>query len=130
MCGINGFNFKDLNLLIKMSKLTSSRGPDNEGFFLNDNYSVAHNRLSIIDIEKRSNQPFKFENLVISFNGEIYNYLDLSDKLKNYGYNFETTSDTEVIIKLFHKYGEDSFKMLSGIFAFSIYDKEKNIFYL
>ena len=83
MCGINGFNFKDLNLLIKMSKLTSSRGPDNEGFFLNDNYSVAHNRLSIIDIEKRSNQPFKFENLVISFNGEIYNYLDLSDKLKN-----------------------------------------------
>lgn len=130
MCGINGFNFKDLNLLSKMSKLTSSRGPDNEGFFLNHNYSVAHNRLSIIDIEKRSHQPFKFENLVISYNGEIYNYVDLTNKLKNLGYNFQTTSDTEVIIKLFHKYGEDSFKMLSGIFAFSIYDVNKNIFYL
>ena len=130
MCGINGFNFKDLNLLIKMSKLTSSRGPDNEGFFINHNYSVAHNRLSIIDIEKRSNQPFKFENLVISYNGEIYNYVELGKKLKNFGYNFQTSSDTEVIIKLFHKYGEDSFKMLSGIFAFSIYDINKNIFYL
>ncbi len=130
MCGINGFNFKDLNLLRKMSNLTSSRGPDNEGFFLNHNYSVAHNRLSIIDVEKRSNQPFKFENLVISYNGEIYNYLDLSNNLKNFGYSFETTSDTEVIIKLFHKYGENSFKMLSGIFAFSIYDEEKDTFYL
>ena len=130
MCGINGFNFKDEILLKKMSATTHSRGPDNEGFYFNENFSVSHNRLAIIDIDKRSNQPFKFENFIISFNGEIYNYLVLKKKLINLGYIFSTTSDTEVIIKLFHKFGEDSFKMLSGIFAFSIFDERKKIFYL
>lgn len=130
MCGINGFNFKDETLLRDMSRVTHSRGPDNEGFYINENFSVSHNRLAIIDIDKRSNQPFKFKNFIISYNGEIYNYLDLKEKLKGLGYSFSTTSDTEVIIKLFDKYGEESFKMLSGIFAISLYDEEKKMIYL
>ena len=105
-----------------MSGLTSSRGPDNEGFSLNDEYTFAHNRLAIIDPEVRSNQPFHFKNLVLTFNGEIYNYLELKKELVYKGYKFETKSDTEVIIKLFHLEGIDSFKKLSGIFAISIYD--------
>ena len=130
MCGINGFNFKDENLLREMSRVTHSRGPDNEGFYFNDKFSLSHNRLAIIDIDKRSNQPLKFKEFVISYNGEIYNYLDLREKLKKLGYNFTTKSDTEVIIKLFDRFGEESFKMLSGIFAFSIYDEKKDIVYL
>ena len=111
MCGINGFNFKNIELLKKMSEITSSRGPDNEGFFFNDNFSLGHNRLSIIDVEKRSNQPLRFNDLIISFNGEIYNYLDLKKQLQDLGYFFDTNSDTEVIIKLFDKYKLESFKM-------------------
>ena len=130
MCGINGFNFKDETLLREMSGVTRSRGPDNEGFYFNENFSVSHNRLAIIDIDKRSNQPFKFKDFIISYNGEIYNYLNLKEKLMKLGYSFSTTSDTEVIIKLFDKFGEESFQMLSGIFAFSLYDKKKNIIYL
>mgnify|MGYP001456536773 FL=1 len=130
MCGINGFNFNDFELIKKMSSLTYSRGPDFEGFFNSENYSVAHNRLAIIDPENRSNQPFIFENLILSFNGEIYNYKELKEKLKFKGYSFETNSDTEVIAKLFHAFGIESFKMLSGIFAISVYDKNLNTIYL
>ena len=130
MCGINGFNFKNIDLLKKMSQITSSRGPDNEGLYFNDAFSLSHNRLAIIDTEQRSNQPLKFNNLIISFNGEIYNYLDLKKKLQNLGYVFDTNSDTEVIIKLFDKYKLDSFKMLTGIFAISILDTLSNKIYL
>lgn len=130
MCGINGFNFKNLDLIKKMSALTFGRGPDNEGYFSSDNYTVGHNRLAIIDPDKRSNQPFKFKELILSFNGEIYNYNDLKNTLVSKGYSFETTSDTEVIIKLFHLEGKNSFKKLSGIFALSIYDTRDNKLYL
>ena len=130
MCAINGFNYKDLNLIKKMSALTSSRGPDNEGFYSSENYTVAHNRLSIIDPEIRSNQPFHFKNYILSFNGEIYNYIDLKNSLIKSGYNFETKSDTEVLIKLFDFEGINCFKKLSGIFAISIYDTNTKKLYL
>ena len=130
MCGINGFNFKNDELIVKMSSCTKSRGPDFTDYFKSENYSVSHNRLAIIDPESRSNQPFRFKNLILSFNGEIYNFLELKEKLKSKGYNFSTNSDTEVIIKLFYEYEEESFKFLSGIFALSIYDSIKKKIYL
>ena len=130
MCGINGFNFKDFNLIKKMSALTSQRGPDNEGFFQSDKYSTSHNRLAIIDPKTRSNQPYIFKNLILSFNGEIYNYRELKKYLVDNGYKFETDSDTEVIIKLFDHEGTKSFKKLSGIFAISLYDKHHEKLYL
>jgi len=130
MCAINGFNYKDLSLIKKMSALTSGRGPDNEGFYSNESYTVAHNRLAIIDPEIRSNQPFHFKNYVLSFNGEIFNYIDLKNSLIKAGYKFETKSDTEVLIKLFDFEGVSCFKKLSGIFALSIYDTKLKKFYL
>ncbi len=130
MCGINGFNFKDDELILKMSSFTKSRGPDFTDYFKSLNYTVSHNRLAIIDPKDRSNQPFRFKNLILSFNGEIYNYLELRQKLKIKGHIFSTNSDTEVIIKLFYEYNEESFKLLSGIFALSIYDCDKDKLYL
>ena len=79
MCGINGLNFKDEHLIKKMSTITSSRGPDFTGFYFSERFSTAHNRLAIIDPEERSNQPFVFKNLILSFNGEIYNYRQLRE---------------------------------------------------
>ncbi len=130
MCGINGFNFKDTNLIKEMMSLTSSRGPDNQDSFESEGYSVGHNRLSIIDPEKRSNQPYYFKNFILSFNGEIYNYLELKNILTSKGYSFDTTSDTEVIIKFFDLEGINSFKKLSGIFSISIYDTKIKKLYL
>jgi asparagine synthase (glutamine-hydrolysing) len=130
VCGINGFNFKDIDLIKKMLAITSSRGPDNMDYFETDDYTVGHNRLSIIDPDKRSNQPYYFKNYILSFNGEIYNYIDIKKRLISEGYEFETTSDTEVIIKLFDSKGIDSFKDLSGIFSISIYDLKLKKLYL
>tara|TARA_B100001057_G_scaffold496374_1_gene597700 strand:+ start:6315 stop:8099 length:1785 start_codon:yes stop_codon:yes gene_type:complete len=130
MCAINGFNFKDDHLLKRMSSMTYSRGPDNEGLFSSDKFSLAHNRLAIIDPTPKSNQPYYYEELVLSFNGEIYNYKELKSKLESKGHKFLTNSDTEVVIRLFKEYGTNSFKLLSGIFSIAIYDKQKDTLYL
>ena len=113
-----------------MMAFTSSRGPDNQDYFDSDEYTVGHNRLSIIDPEERSNQPYYFKNFVLSFNGEIYNYIEIKNRLISKGYSFETTSDTEVIIKLFDLEGKNSFKELSGIFSICIYDLKLKKLYL
>ena len=129
MCAINGFTFKDPSLLKQMMNCCRNRGPDWEDDYYDDSVSIGHNRLSILDVDNRSNQPFIFKNLVLSFNGEIYNYLELKNDLEKKGYIFSTTSDTEVLIKLFHKYGIEAFKKLSGIFSISIWDKiNKSLF--
>ena len=86
MCGINGFNFKDVHLIKKMMALTASRGPDNQDYFETEDFTLGHNRLSIIDPDKRSNQPYYFKNFVLSFNGEIYNYIEIKNKLIAQGY--------------------------------------------
>lgn len=107
-----------------------NRGPDWEETYYDEDVSIGHNRLSILDIDNRSNQPFIYKNFILSFNGEIYNYLDLKKELEQKGYKFQTTSDTEVLIKLFYEYNIEAFKRLSGIFSISIWDKNKKILYL
>ena len=126
MCGINGFNFLDKNKIQKMMSLTENRGPDAKGIFETEKMTLGHNRLSIIDLSKEANQPLTDDYLTIIFNGEIYNYKNLKEKLILKGVKFKTNSDTEVILKLFKEYGEDSFKMLSGIFALAIWDSNKS----
>ena len=113
-----------------MLAITSSRGPDYEEFLEKDDFTVGHNRLSIIDPNPRSNQPYIYKHYILSFNGEIYNYRELKKNLILQGYEFETESDTEVIIKLFDKQGIHSFSQLSGIFSISIYDSKKKKLYL
>ena len=130
MFGINSFNFQDKELLNKMTNIKGSRGPDFIGYTSHPEYSVSHNRLAIMDTHARANQPYLFENLIILFNVEIYNHLEIKKILEQNGYKFKTTSDTKVIIKLFKEYGIDLFKKLLGIFAISIYDKLPKKHYL
>lgn len=130
MCGINGFNFQDDNLIKRMMSFTKNRGPDFSDYISKQDITLGHDRLSILDLNNRSNQPFKFKQLIISYNGEIFNYIELKKELISLGYKFKTTSDTEVIIYLFDKFGIESFKKLSGIFAISLWDDNKKILYL
>ena len=138
MCGINGIISKtDLhkdNLhqrLSKMNQLIFHRGPDEDGFYFDTNdttaVAMAMRRLSIIDLSTGKQPMYSEDNaLSIVFNGEIYNYRCIKSKLESEGVNFKTTSDTEVILKAYEKYGVASFKELDGMFAFSIHDKTKN----
>jgi asparagine synthase (glutamine-hydrolysing) len=130
MCAVNGFTFNNPSLLKRMMSYCKNRGPDWEDAYYDEDISIGHNRLSILDTDDRSNQPFIYKNFILSFNGEIYNYLDLKKKLEQKGYKFQTTSDTEVLIKLFFEYNIEAFKKLSGIFSISIWDKNKKILYL
>ena len=130
MCGINGFNFKDDSLAMKMRKFTKSRGPDADGVYIDNFFTLLHDRLSILDLSPSANQPMTFENLTITYNGEIYNFKDLKKELIKFGYQFKTNCDTEVILYLFHKYNVDAFKKLSGIFALAIWDKSNKKLYL
>jgi asparagine synthase (glutamine-hydrolysing) len=132
MCGINGLHIDNksnneiYSLLKKMNQKIIHRGPDEEGYFFEDNIGMSMTRLSIIDLTTGTQPIYNDdENLVIVFNGEIYNYISLRNHLKESGVRFKTTSDTEVVLKLYEKYGTDSFKMLDGMFAFSIFDKNK-----
>jgi len=134
MCGFvgilnkNGLNVRP-DVLQKMADTIHHRGPDEEGIFINDNCGFYHKRLSIIDLNT-GQQPMTFGNYTIVFNGEIYNYIELREDLKLKGHQFETTSDTEVILHLYREYGEDCVKKLNGMFAFIIYDKSNNQMYV
>ena len=127
MCGITGIVSREKNkdkLIKKMNDKIIHRGPDSEGFY-NDKYvSLGHRRLSIIDV-RGGNQPIYNEDksVLIVYNGEIYNYKELQEELKEY--NFKTKTDTEVILHGYEKWGEDLPKKLRGMFAFAIYNKKK-----
>lgn len=136
MCGINGIisnhNKPDLASRIgRMDDLIFHRGPDEDGVYVDDEkVAFGMRRLSIIDLT-HGKQPIKNADgsLVIVFNGEIYNYRVLKQALQNKGVSFNTSSDTEVILKLYELYGNDSVKELNGMFAFSIHNKKsKEVF--
>lgn len=134
MCGIYGSTILYNNLQIR-EKLERSmfRGPDKlkiSHFGENKNIIFGHNRLAIIDLDERSDQPFTYrDNIHLVFNGEIYNFMDIKDNLKLKGYEFNTTSDTEVICAAYLEYGEDCVNHFNGMFAFVIYDGVKNMFF-
>jgi len=123
MCGINGFNFESRDLIIKMNEVTKHRGPDQTDVFVSDNISLGFNRLAIIDLSEKANQPMWDDRheVAIIFNGEIYNFQDLREDLKK-KYVFQSNSDTEVILNLYKEYGIDCVNKLNGMFAFAIWD--------
>lgn len=131
MCAINGFNFRDENLILKMNVATRHRGPDGTGIFLSDGISLGHNRLSIIDLSEAATQPMKNAdgNLIIVFNGEIYNFQDIKKELGG-SYNFKTFSDTEVILAAYQKWGAACVEKFNGIFAFAVWNKIKQELFL
>lgn len=129
MCGICGFvnkwdeKKKEKNLDLMLKRIIH-RGPDGEGKYIDENVALGHRRLSIIDLEG-GKQPIYNEdgNLIIIFNGEIYNYKELKDDLVKCGHEFSTKSDTEVILHGYEEYGEGILDKLRGMFAFVIWDK-------
>ncbi|MEK6857514.1 MAG: asparagine synthase (glutamine-hydrolyzing), partial [Nanoarchaeota archaeon] len=132
MCGITGFNWDDKELVRKMCDSISHRGPDGEGCYNDDLVSLGHRRLSIIDLSDNGKQPMSNSNgsIWITFNGEIYNYLEIKMDLEKKGYFFRSKSDTEVIIHAYEEYGEECLHLLNGDFAFAIYDVNKKIIFL
>ena len=128
MCGICGFNWKDKKLLNSMLDTIKHRGPDDRGTFQNKNFSLGHNRLSIIDLSKKGKNPIynKDKTKLIIYNGEIYNYKELKKDLQKKGHKFKTKTDTEVILLGYEEYKEKILEKLNGMFAFAIYDIEKN----
>lgn len=135
MCGITGIvhfrnNRKAHDLVITMTNALNHRGPDAYGYYHDEFISIGHRRLSIIDLDERSNQPLTdyTGRYVVSFNGEIYNYQAIKSKLHNYP--FTTHSDTEVLIAAFFTWGIDCLSKLDGIFAFSIWDIQTQTLWL
>ena len=125
MCGIYLTNIPyEKNIVEKKISLITFRGPDNMGFSKINNISLAHLRLSIIDLDSRSNQPMQFENLHIVYNGEIYNFVSIKEELKGLGCQFTTTSDTEVLLIGYKKWGADLVPKLNGMFSFGIYNTD------
>lgn len=133
MCGISGitnFNHQVIPQLEEklhvMNKLLAHRGPDGKGVWTNSSKTVglAHRRLSIIDLKVTANQPMSENGLVIAFNGEIYNYIELRDSLKQ-DWQFKTNSDTEVILAAYQRYGKDCMVHLRGMFSFALWDDRK-----
>ncbi len=124
MCGISGFNWGSKEGIDLMVEALNHRGPDARGVYIDGQISLGHNRLSIIDLSSEANQPM-FDNkdeLVVVYNGEIYNFLELKKELSG-EYEFKTKSDTEVILAGYRKWGKEVVKKLNGMFAFAIYDK-------
>ena len=132
MCGINGFNWEDEGLLLQMNECIKHRGPDDEGVYVKNSVSLGHKRLSILDLSTKGHQPMFYdnENLVIIYNGEIYNYLELRDQLKKKGYTFESNTDTEVVLAAYKEWGFKCLEKFNGMWAFCIYDKNKKLFFL
>ena len=133
MCGICGFTGEIINqnkVIENMTNLIIHRGPDDAGYFIDKNISMGFRRLSIIDLDK-GNQPIynEINNLVLTFNGEIYNYKELKEELLKAGHKFYTETDSEVIIHGFEEWGEELLPKLRGMFAFAIWNREnKSLF--
>ncbi len=106
--------------------IINHRGPDNRAFYADDNTFLGHTRLSILGLESSSNQPFEFENFIVVFNGEIFNFKELRSDLSKKGFVFNTGSDTEVLIKAYKHWGDSCFNMFNGMWSIVIYDKNED----
>jgi asparagine synthase (glutamine-hydrolysing) len=135
MCGIAGFNWEDEILLRDMAGALSHRGPDAAGCFSrHGRISLAHTRLSILDLHERANQPLHYvhagREYVLVFNGEIYNYRDVRRELERAGCRFQTESDSEVITAGYAIWGPDCVRRFNGMWAFAIFDEVGNTLFL
>jgi len=133
MCGFSGIVSKSINKSDRvriMSSLIEHRGPDGEGNYNDDLISLAFRRLAIIDLSKNAMQPMQFNNHIIVFNGEIYNYSKLRTVLEKEKYKFSTRSDTEVLLKGYIHWGVEILNKIRGMFAFAIWNIETESLFL
>lgn len=137
MCGINGFSWKDRKKIEKMNGCLTHRGPDDKGIFVQDEVSLGQTRLSILDLSSKGHQPMglfgekvlysedelRRADLIIVFNGEVYNFLELKERI---GGKFSTKTDTEVILRSYQKWGRECVHHFNGMWSFVIFDRKKN----
>lgn len=134
MCGINGIVFSrrsartaNAGLIERMRDTMTHRGPDEKGVFIDGRVGLGHRRLSIVDLKTGQQPMFNDDRTcVIVYNGEVYNHLELRPELKDRGYTFRTTSDTETILKAYEAYGASCVDKFRGMFAFAIWDARSN----
>ncbi|HNU88807.1 MAG TPA: asparagine synthetase B, partial [Ferruginibacter sp.] len=132
MCGISGFadftKKTGRETLEKMNRIMAHRGPDGEGYGIYDipaaTIGLGHRRLSIIDLSEGGKQPKTYRHLHITFNGEIYNYLEIKKELEQKGHEFFSHSDSEVILHAYEEWGSQALQKFIGMFAFVIYDEK------
>ena len=139
MCGISGIislNNKPIENIEKkiklMTKLLHHRGPDGEGVFVSENkkFALSNNRLAIVAPSEKVKVPFskdKTKNEILSFNGEIYNYLILRDQMKKKGINFETSTDTEVLYEFLKQNKLKNFDQLNGMWSLAFFNQEGRV---
>ena len=125
------FQEAEKQLFKNMNNMITHRGPDDDGYYMDDHVQFGFRRLSIIDIES-GHQPLTYDNerYWIIFDGEVYNYVELREELLQEGLHFETNSETEVIIALYSLIGEKAVERLRGMFAFVIWDKQCAVMFL
>lgn len=135
MCGIAGILSDNIDLrdkkemIWKISNSLKMRGPDARGEYVTKNAALIHRRLSVIDV-KNGAQPMRFGKYIIVYNGELYNTDEIRSELIRHGYKFDTQCDTEVVLKAFHMWHEESAKRFNGIYAYAIYNEENNELFL
>ena len=134
MCGIAGFNWPDQPMVKTMMDTLRHRGPDDEGFYANDEVSLGHRRLSIVDLSEKGRQPMVYEHggrrVIVTFNGEIFNYREVRQELETKGYRFRSESDTEIILASYIEWGGDCVLRLNGMWAFALYDEAASELFL
>jgi asparagine synthase (glutamine-hydrolysing) len=126
MCGIVGFNWPDQHLVKTMMDAVRHRGPDDEGSFVNEDVSLGHRRLSIVDLSALGRQPMDYGHggrlVTVTFNGEIFNYRELRPALEAKGHRFKSETDTEIILASYVEWGPECVQRFNGMWAFALYD--------
>lgn len=136
MCGISGIINKtgvpvNGDRIRRITNIVAHRGPDDEGFYFGDSLALGHRRLAIIDLNVRGRQPMCFRDRYwITYNGEVYNYLEIRLELEKRGVTFRTTTDTEVILAAYAEWGAACLSRFNGMWAFAIYDSEEDIVFI
>ncbi len=132
MCGIAGiYGVSDKPLVKRMCDKIIHRGPDEDGYYVDDKVSLGMRRLSIIDLNTGSQPIFNEDgSIVVVFNGEIYNFKELREELEQNGHKFQTNSDTEVIVHAYEDYGYECLKRFNGMFAIALWDTTRNELFL
>ena len=134
MCGIIGFyGDRTEEALAESCALLSHRGPDDHGTYFSsrEGIGLAHTRLAILDLTAHGHQPMQSQDgqITLVYNGEIYNFRELKQTLEADGYQFQSGSDTEVLLALYQRYGMEMLRQLNGIFAFALWDaRERSLF--
>ena len=132
MSGISGIIYKNQKAeyedIKAMNDLIIHRGPDGEGFYSDDSLALGHRRLNISDSSDDA-QPMVFKDLVIVFDGRIYNSAELRDELSSLGYTFKTNCETEVLLAAYDCWGQNSVYRLNGMWSFAIFDKKNQILF-